>query len=80
MHVGEKMDRYFKHVARRLPNPHGDLAKLMPTTSIKQANKARRGCYVQGNVRILESNYGVWCMQEMKIENPFSYLNRNLTK
>ena len=23
----------------RLPNPHGDLAKLVPTTSIKQANK-----------------------------------------
>ena len=33
------MERYFKPVARRLPNPHGDLAKLVPTTSIKQANK-----------------------------------------
>ena len=25
------MEWYFKHVVRYLPNPHGDLAKLMPT-------------------------------------------------
>ena len=30
---------YFKPVARPLPNPHGDLAKLVPTTATKEANK-----------------------------------------
>ena len=33
------MERYFKPVVRPLPNPHGDLAKLVPTKSIKLANK-----------------------------------------
>ena len=40
MHArGREMEQFFKPVARRLPDPHGDLAKLVPTPSIKQANK-----------------------------------------
>ena len=47
---GREMKRFFKPVARRLPNPHGDLVKLVarPTISIKQA---RRGCYVKGKTK-----------------------------
>ena len=37
MHMDKKW--YFKPVVRPLPNSHGDLAKLIPTTAIKEANK-----------------------------------------
>ena len=39
--VPMNMDKkwYFKPVARPLPNSHRDLAKLVPTTAIKEANK-----------------------------------------
>ena len=33
------MERYFRPVSQGLPNPHGDLAELMPSQTIKQANK-----------------------------------------
>ena len=40
MHArGQEMEWFFKPVTRRLPDPHGDLAKPVPTPSIKQANK-----------------------------------------
>ena len=35
---GQDMDRYLKPVMCCLPNPHGDLVKFVPTTSIQQAN------------------------------------------
>ena len=37
VHMDKKW--YFKPVARPLPNPHRDLAKLVPTTATKEANK-----------------------------------------
>ena len=37
MHMDKKW--YFKPVVRPLPNSHGDLAKLVHNTAIKEANK-----------------------------------------
>lgn len=45
------MEWYFKRVTSPLPNPQGDLAKLVPTTSIKQANKHVEGAMSKGKQR-----------------------------
>ena len=47
-----EMERYFKPVARPLPNPHGDLAKLVPTISLKEANKHMEEVMSKGKQRL----------------------------